>query len=318
MDPALMNYLQSQQANQQQNPQGNTAAYNPFDAGISRAISSAQESLGMTEKQQDKALRRSMLTFANNIAQQPKQRGFFNNFGAAARSMNPAIMDYDNAEDQYLAQNNNMANQILGYQAANRKEQNALEHQDWMRKHSENQLAEQRRYHDIAADLQRQRLDMHQQAQMKPTSHGNSGGSSDLLDLLDQAERVLMDDEIKQNPETYRGRANAFFSKFIPGGYIPTEPQAEINALGDVLKGQLFNKWNYRNRAEFEHVPTISADNPPEVNLQIIRTLKKQFGGTPLNKSSPPLNINKVSAPLNNQVSAAPQNPMDVLEEYAE
>jgi hypothetical protein len=158
MDPAIMNYLQSQRANQPgQNPQGN-APYNPFDTGIKRAIESAQESLGSTDKQQEKALRRSLLTFANNMGQQPKQRGFFNNFGSASRAMAPAIMDYDQSEDQALSQNQDMANQILAYQAAEEAKQNALEHQAWQRGHAENQLGEQRRYHDMMNAYQQQKL----------------------------------------------------------------------------------------------------------------------------------------------------------------
>ena len=65
MNPAVLNYLQSQQQPNQMNME--QAPYNPFDSGISKAISSARDSLGMTDKQQEKALRRSMLTFGDNI-----------------------------------------------------------------------------------------------------------------------------------------------------------------------------------------------------------------------------------------------------------
>ena len=41
------------------------------------------------------------------------------------------------------------------------------------------------------------------------------------------------------------------------------------------MKGKLFNSWGYRNQAEFEHVPTISANNPPEVNKAIVQQLKE-------------------------------------------
>lgn len=149
MNPAVLNYLQSQGQNQQGQVQQEQAPFNPFDAGIARAISSAQQSLGMTEKQQDKALRRSLLSFADNIATQPKQRGLFNNFGSAARALTPAIREYDQAEDEALLQNNALANQILGYKAADEKQRNMLENQDWSRGHAEDQLAEQKRYHDM-------------------------------------------------------------------------------------------------------------------------------------------------------------------------
>lgn len=161
MDPAFLNYLQQQQSNQTPNggqaPASQNQAYNPFDVGISKAIASARESLGMTEKQQDKALRKSVLTFADNIAQQPKQRGFFNNFGSAARAMSPAIMAYDEAEDSALNENNNLANQILKYKAAEEAKQTQAEEQAWRRQHAEAQLGEQKRYHNLMDDFRREK-----------------------------------------------------------------------------------------------------------------------------------------------------------------
>jgi hypothetical protein len=160
MNPAVLNYLQSQQPNQMQGnnePQGQ-APYNPFDNGIRSAIESAKQSLGMTEKQQDKALRRSMLTFADNIAQQPRQKGLLNNFGSIARSMSPAIAAHDQAEDEALTQNNSMANQILHYKNIEEAKQTNAEEQAWRRQHAESQLGEQRRYHDMMNSYQQQKL----------------------------------------------------------------------------------------------------------------------------------------------------------------
>jgi hypothetical protein len=153
MNPAVLNYLQSQQQPTQMSNMGQApqqqAPYNPFDAGISKAISSARESLGMTDKQQEKALRRSMLTFGDNIAQQPKQKGFWNNFGSVGRALSPAIIAHDDAEDAAFTQNNALANQMLAYQAAEQKRQSQEEEKAWRRQHAEAQLGEQRRAHDM-------------------------------------------------------------------------------------------------------------------------------------------------------------------------
>jgi len=159
MNPAVLNYLQSQQQpnqNMEQAPQ-QQAPYNPFDSGINKAISSARESLGMTDKQQEKALRRSMLTFGDNIAQQPKQKGFWNNFGSVGRALSPAIMAHDDAEDAALTQNNALANQMLAYQAAEQNRQSQEEEKAWRRQHAEAQLGEQRRAHDMMNSLRTQR-----------------------------------------------------------------------------------------------------------------------------------------------------------------
>jgi hypothetical protein len=166
MNPAILNYLQAQQGQPQgegqsspmQQNQGQQAPYNPFDSGIRSAIESAKQSLGMTEKQQDKALRRSMLTFADNMAQQPKQRGFFNNFGSATKALSPAIQAHDQAEDEALTQNNAMANQILAYKGAEEAKQAKAQDQAWRQQHAESQLGEQRRYHDMMNSYQQQKL----------------------------------------------------------------------------------------------------------------------------------------------------------------
>lgn len=271
MNPAILNYLQSQQGQPQgevqtspmQQNQGQQAPYNPFDSGIRSAIESAKQSLGMTDKQQSKAFRQSMLAFAANNAQQPKQRGFFNNFGSIARSLGPAVEAHDQAEDEALTQNNAMANQILAYKAAEEKKIADAEYNDWYKKHAEAQLGEQKRSHNLLDRFRRDSLES------KNQSKGVEENSLDKV--LDQAESLIN----KSDTSTHRGYGKRILNKFVPGGEIPlTKEQAEINAMGDVLRGQLFNKWGYRNQAEFEHVPSISADNPKQVNLAIIKQLK--------------------------------------------
>jgi hypothetical protein len=264
MNPAVLNYLQSQQQpnqmNMEQAPQ-QQAPYNPFDSGISKAISSARESLGMTDKQQEKALRRSMLTFGNNIAQQPKQKGFWNNFGSVGRALSPAIMAHDDAEDAALTQNNALANQILAYQAAEQKRQADAEQQAWERQHKEAILGETRRAHDMT----------NSRVNAKTSSIGGGQKGHGLEKTLNMAEQTI--DEV--GDKGFRGRSANFFDKFVPGGIRLNEDQSKINTLGDILKGKLFNSWGYRNQAEFEHVPTISSTNPPEVNKAIIKQLKE-------------------------------------------
>jgi hypothetical protein len=151
MDPAVLNYLQSQQQpnqNMGQAPQ-QQAPYNPFDSGISKAISSARESLGMTAKQQNNAFNNSLLTFGENIAQQPKQKGFWNNFGSVGRAMSPAIRGYNNEENAALDENYKLANQILTYKAAEERKLADAEQQAWERQHKEAILGETRRAHDM-------------------------------------------------------------------------------------------------------------------------------------------------------------------------
>lgn len=180
MNPALLNYLQANQQNQDQmglldnnsqevmpNQQVNIQS-NPFDSGIRRAVETARESLGMTEKQQDKALRRGLLNFAANIAQTPKQKGFFANFGAASRAAIPAMNEYDAAESAYEAENNALANQILAYRGKQREALAKAEEQAWRHQLEEDKLAEVKRYHDLLANSKNQEQDQIVNIEGKP------------------------------------------------------------------------------------------------------------------------------------------------------
>lgn len=283
IDPVRMSYLQSTQSNQQQPMQeggfnapslvnNGGAPKNPFDVGISRAIESARESLGMTQKQQDKALRSSMLSFANNISQQPKQRGFFNNFASIGRALAPAIATHDQEEEAALGQNNDLANQILKYQGQEQDRQAEQEHRDWQRQYAEAQLGESRRNHDLMGRFRRDSLESRTSGPSKyeHEAQQEAAANQDLNQILDDAEALILESGNK----AHRGFFGRFGNKLTPGGIPLDESQAALNAAGDVLRGKLFNAWGYRNQAEFEHVPSISADNSPESNLAIIKQLK--------------------------------------------
>ena len=278
MNPALLNYLQTNQQNQDQiglmsnvaaeekpNQQINNDS-NPFDSGIRRAIETARESLGMTEKQQDKALRRGLLNFAANISQTPKQKGFFANFGTASRAAIPAMNEYDTAESGYEAENNVLANQMLNYQKGLRSE-------DWERNKFEKQqelehgkLAESKRYHDL--------INSSNQAKLTSGAGKNSHGSDEektmaLAKLLDNAEMFLKSQE-GQKSQIGRLQSMSPLS-------IPDQSQAALKQYEDSIKGALFNRLGYRNEAEFKHTPSISSKYDPATNLKIIENLRKSY-----------------------------------------
>ena len=157
MNPAVLNYLQSQQTQQPGNNQG-TQPFNPFDSGIKAAIESARMSLDMTEKQQDKALRRSMLAFGDAYRNEAPQKGFLANFGSAARSLAPAILAHDEVEDQSFRENNNLANQILSYNAAEQQRQANEEEKQYRRAFERERFDEQKRQHALTEQYRQEKL----------------------------------------------------------------------------------------------------------------------------------------------------------------
>ena len=79
----------------------------PFDKGIMRAVKSARESLQMDEKQEDKALRNSLLSVGEGLPEMPKKKGFLANLAQVGRAIIPGIKKYD--EQEKLAEQENMA-----------------------------------------------------------------------------------------------------------------------------------------------------------------------------------------------------------------
>ena len=248
--------------------------YNPFDEGIAKAISSSRANMGMTQDQEHAALRNGMLAMANSLRQNPLQRkgSVIDNFRTGINALGPAIATYDQTENASLAQNNTLAQQILAHKEREQQAKAQEEERLWHRQHSENQFAENKRHNNL---LERFKQNKHSDSSLAERKYidelqKEQKSTNDLEKILTTAEKTI----INVGDKGFRGRGAHVLDKFVPGGYGLSKEQAQINTLGDVLRGKLFNSWGYRNQAEFEHVPSISANNSPEVNLGIIQDLK--------------------------------------------
>lgn len=315
-NPALANYLQNKYqganlGNSAGASTGGADSYNPFSAGIERGIQSARASLGMTQDQQDKALRSSLLAFGNQIGQMPREKGILNNISSIGRSLSPAISAYDAESSNAMAENNQLANQILNRQAQEQQrlaqEQQRLaqdEDRSWRRDFAERQFAEQKNQHGLLSGLRERQLENQMMKNVTPTEGNVSRGTAtapkathgrgmvskeELNHIFNNAEKTITE----LGDKGHRGLGKRTYNNLLPKS-IPTPPldkdQIKINTLGEVLKGRLYNAWGYRNQAEFEHVPTVSADNPPEVNMAIIEQLKELLLGA--EDSQMPMNNN--------------------------
>jgi hypothetical protein len=266
MDRALLNYLQQSQGQNQGQAQ-EQSPYNPFDAGIRKAIEGARQSLSMNREQEDRALRNSMLAFANNISQQPRERGFGNNLASAGRAMIPAMSAYDQSEQAALQENNELANQILQYQAAEAKRRADEEERQFWRGHAQEQLAEQKRSTNLLDNFKRNK---EARDALKASTKGNNEEGGNIDQFFD-----YVDKRIKQLGTTAeRGRIATVLDKFTPGGIRLNKEQSQLETLEKVLKGALFNAWGYRAQTEFKELPAISPLNDVETNRAVIKELK--------------------------------------------
>jgi hypothetical protein len=250
----------------------------PFDKGIMRAVSSAKQSLGMDEEQSDRALRNSLLSFSDALYQDqtPMGKGFMGKFAALGRAMNPALRTHDQYED--LAQNENMqlAKEAQNFRAMEEAKMAKMEHDAYMREMNDQKMAlEQEKLNEIR--------DYHNQSLLAKLAGGKNQKAQEKKDSLEELKGMLTHAENKVKnlgSEGERGIFKRMINKsWLPtGGDLPlTKEQAEIQTIGDVLKGKLFNAWGYRNQAEFNHVPSVSPDNDMATNLRIIGDLKQML-----------------------------------------
>ena len=151
-------------------PQSPQPPANPYYKGIESAISEARNSLRQTKSQEDRALRSSIATFGNQIAAQPREKGFTNNLLTGMQAMGPAVSQYDAQEAMDENTNDAMAKYMLGQQAdANKtriqQEQYAArleaqkENNRLTRETQQNQQNEMFRHHRATEDAQRDLID---------------------------------------------------------------------------------------------------------------------------------------------------------------
>jgi len=67
-------------------------------------------------------------------------------------------------------------------------------------------------------------------------------------------------------------------SEITPGHTWQLTPeQTQIDTLGQLLRGQMFKAFGYRNETEFEQIPTISSNNSVKQNKSIIQQYKNLY-----------------------------------------
>ena len=75
-----------------------------------------------------------------------------------------------------------------------------------------------------------------------------------------------------------QGGFSRFMSEITPGHvYQLTPEQTQINTLGQLMRGQMFKAFGYRNETEFEQIPSISSNNTVEQNEAIVKQYKNLF-----------------------------------------
>lgn len=138
--------------------------YSPFDRGVAKAISSTRNNLAMTQDQEHQAINNALLQFGKAMAQEPKEKGFFNNLGAVGRSASAGLENYNQSKTEALKDNQALANQIEDRLYRDKMLGIKREDNDWSRKFQQAKF-------DAEQDYKKQMLELKKQ---------KYGGSSEL------------------------------------------------------------------------------------------------------------------------------------------
>lgn len=217
MDDLLAQQVMQQQPQMVANAQPQQEAYNPFNAGIQRAIQSARASLAMTREQKEAALRNSMLAMGNHISQEPVQKGFWHNVGAVARSLGPAVVGYDQAEQQAMQQNQDLAQRLIAYRQHEEAKQAQEEERQWKQRLAEDQFNEQKRQNNLLHNFR--------EAQLKEQTRYH-----DLMNEIQQ----------NKNKDIYKNRNDLAENGLVEGKYQPFETKQDAANYSKKLQGANF------------------------------------------------------------------------------
>jgi hypothetical protein len=273
-----------------------TAPSNPFDVGIRTAIESARQSLAATREQKERAMQNSLLTFAEGIGKEPRQRGFFNNFASYGRAAIPAVKQYNQEAGTNETMNQQLANQILVHQAAQQAAQARAAEKEWAHGHAEAQLGEQKRAHNLLDnfrqlqgssaeerekkyDLGERRLELAErrleEAKLKREAIMDLGGKKLGLSSIPQRTRtfsVNLDAVLKEMDYLERRLEGMDWSDTLQS-YIPKSPtQAEMNSLAKTYKHTLARMEPFVAQGVLNTLPTIDPHGFPAANLKVIRS----------------------------------------------
>lgn len=263
----------------------------PFDEGVMRAIRSAKGSLGMDEEQSNRAMRNSLISFSDAVAQdqRPIGKGFMGKLAAAARGINPALQAYDQSEATARNENDLFTDMVRRFRAGEEAKAAKMEQEAYMREMNDRKMA-----------LEQQRLneerDYHKNSLIARKAAGNGKkeipfdkkhklGMDGITYTIDDAIATINRNQAlaEATGEASKGEAGLLKrtvnNNWVTqkGGFsIPLTPeQAEIQTLGSLLAGYGNKLMNYTNQAEFESLPHISPYNPDATNLAILKQMKK-------------------------------------------
>lgn len=314
MDPALLNYMQSIESQQQQQPQQYQGQQpqeqqqmppqegSPFMNGANAAIQAAKQSLGMNQQEKQRAEGLAIMSFFSNLSKGGYGSGLNGRLAGITQSLNPAVQAYMQEQNNVAALNSQLQSQYAEQQQQQEMMQQKMAHQQEAQAYKQAQLEETRRsheameqhraaqlglqhgYHKESLALKRAGLDLkrgaeRQQKTGKPPPQLISKLAKDIEKLEGATQELKAYDAaenllLTQDP-LYNPVAQGAFS--IIGGRPPafkSPAQADFEALESTIRRKKFKGSGLRTQIEYQDIKTIDPRLSKEANLAIIEREK--------------------------------------------
>lgn len=282
--------------NNPRQPQQPQSDYNPFDAGIQKAMEVSRMTLGMNQEQRVEAFRNAINAFSNSLAQRGPvgpQKGLLNNLAALNIGTTPAMDAYNATNKNAMAENQVLAEKIMAarerQEAAAAKAQKYANDEEWKNRQlalQERTAAEQARHHGAMENTKALKYSQPTKEEIEEKKKQKEEEAVDRA--LAHAEKRIKEIHSLEKKDNTKEKStrNLFQSKYVesllPGADFRNATQSEIDAIGALVADEVANEYGMSTDVRYKGLPPISSVQNPaqrEATLKAIMELIKEKRG---------------------------------------
>jgi len=258
---------------------------NLFDSGITRAIKSARQSLGLDQDQEHKAIRKGLFRFSDALTQQygdprfTNRKGAVNNLASIAPAMAKGLEGYEDASDKIEHNNQEVYEWAKKFRDSEIKRLRDQDKEAFDRYFADKKLGIELAKLDEQRDYHKGMLENKNSANQKETPFDKKHklGLEGLKMAIAEATKTINYNKAlaESTGKSSKGEAGFTRRKLNDFGLMQLTPeQAEIETLGSLLSGYGNKLMNFTNQVEFESLPHISPYYSDEANLAILKKMQ--------------------------------------------
>lgn len=256
---------------------------NLFDSGITRAIKSARQSLGLDQDQEHKAIRKGLFRFSDALTQQygdpryTNRKGAVNNLASIAPAMAKGLEGYEDASDNIQHNNREVYEWAKKFRDSEIKRLRDEDKEAFDRYFADKKLGIELAKLDEQRNHHQQQLAAKSMPKETPFDKKHKLGLTGLKKTIAEAKKTINYNKAlaESTGKSSKGEAGFTRRKLNDFGLVQLTPeQAEIETLGSLLAGYGNKMMNFTNQVEFESLPHISPYNSDATNQAILKKIE--------------------------------------------